>query len=352
MDGPPNGSRKRPFDDDGCTGGQVDESGVITNSSRPMTEDVVKQIVSSATHDMKLQISSLQSRIDALENAGIDMDDFVNGWEDEEEEGDTSNNNIDPNQPLSMSDVPKELFGGRTKAYLPVKALRVIGGRQCGSSNPSELNDAEKDCLFGPGGYITEHCPVYALDSDGLKEGKRKKAYEYVTSYYCKGRSQGCQYKVKIMRIKGGLVVLQKVEIIEAHKIPISHNEHADCKHKTNKNTKDGASAGGLSVSQQKFIIHHFGMGNVEWLVEQMSKITGSRNSLCSQAQLLNKKSFVESVRSFICHNPRYFPNSVLKKKKKKQQKDEGVVENQDIHLLGHTAYIANQSGATANPEV
>ena len=156
MDGPSNNSsRKRPLHDvDDCTG-QV-ESNVTNNSSRPISEDDVKQIVSSATHDMKLQISSLQSRIDALENAGIDMDEFVNEWEEEDEDEEEG----DPNQPLSMREVPKELFAGRTRAFFPVKALRVIGGRQVGSRNPGEMNDAEKECLFGIGGYIYENAPV------------------------------------------------------------------------------------------------------------------------------------------------------------------------------------------------
>ena len=156
------------------------------------------------------------------------------------------------------------------------------------------------------------------------------------------------------MRIKGGLVVIQKVEIIEGEKVLITHNEHADCKHKTNKGT-NSASAGGLSFSQQKFIIHHYGMGDTKWMVEQMSKITCSRYSLCSQAQLSNTDSFVKSVRSYIGHNPRYFPNRIVKKKEEKhpkKKKDEGVVENKDIHHLGHTANIANESGATTNPEI
>ena len=219
---------------------------------------------------------------------------------------DTNNADLPP---YSMEDVPRELFGNKFKSFVPVKAIRVIGGKQLRSMDPTDLNDAEKECLFGAGGYITEHLPVYGSD----KEGKKKKAsnkmptYEYAGTYYCKGRTRGdansCQFVLKIMRIEGGLVVMQKCDTIEGSKVPIGHNENADNIHKATTHTND---AEGLSVNQKKFIIWHCGDGDAEWLVKQMTK-PGNR-ILCSNAQHSNTNSFVSSVKSFIKENNRYFP--------------------------------------------
>ena len=84
-----------------------------------------------------------------------------------------------------------------------------------------------------------EHNCIYAKSTEGKKKkegsatGKKKvKDYEYVTTYYCKGlnrkdKSCSCGFEMKIVRVKDGLIALQKCDIIDGARVPIEHNTAA-----------------------------------------------------------------------------------------------------------------------------
>ena len=126
-----------------------------------------------------------------------------------------------------------------------------------------------------------------AANSEGGKNSdseKRSSDYEYVGTYYCKGYKRGdsssCQYRLKLTRIDGGLVVMQKCELVNGEKVPIKHDITADSSFPKRSRS---SPAGGLSVEQRKFVIKHKGDNDADSLVTMM-KASGSK-VFCSKAQ-------------------------------------------------------------------
>ncbi|EJK50770.1 hypothetical protein THAOC_30133, partial [Thalassiosira oceanica] len=146
-------------------------------------------------------------------------------------------------------------------SFTPVKAITVPGGKALGSLDPNVLNSSEEDALTGVGG-------------------------------------KGCPIKLKVMRVDGGLVVMQSYD--KDRKVTIEHDDSVD---------KQFPNERGLSVKQSEFIIANIGKGNAEQLAKEMSK--SSCDFPTSPFQKSETDKFVDSIKRFIQNNKmKYFSDS------------------------------------------
>ena len=311
--GPPSKKHHQATSD--LTGGSEDVAGL-----KPPPDIKTESMVSSDNFDFGIGAANDEIDFGAVGTADDEIDNLVLdtllGCDDEDEPVGDMQDNTDitledssklPSE-FELKDVPSALWR-KFPTYMPVAVFRVPGGKQLRSAKPKGLNGAECECLFGAGGYIYEHNPVYADNPDGTKVSEKLPPYEYVNTFYCTGNKRGdstsCPYSLKVMRIEGGLVVMQRCEIKEGAKVPVGHRKKADDRHSRRSNSN---KAGGLSVNQKRFIIRNYSQGerNAEWLAERMAA-KGSQVK-CSDAQQEHSGHFVKTINKFIEKNPRYFP--------------------------------------------
>ena len=107
-------------------------------------------------------------------------------------------------------------------------------------------------------------------------KARKNKEYEYVTTYYCKARNKNnksccCGFEMKIVRLKNGLVALEKCETVGDRKVPIEYNATAYNKFRntTKRSQNDVKMAVPLSVAQKTIIAQHYSLdGNPDMFVK------------------------------------------------------------------------------------
>ena len=102
-------------------------------------------------------------------------------------------------------------------------------------TNPHQLSDKERNAIHGPGGIVPCLCQLWIKRS----ETSRNRVTQYhpfklIETYKC--LSKTCPYELRIVRIPGGLVLLEKQKIENGVAVSVARNKgahdyaiHGDC---------------------------------------------------------------------------------------------------------------------------
>ncbi len=201
----------------------------------------------------------------------------------------------------------------------------VIGagkGKEIGSKNPKEMTPGEKLQVHR---MLQATCPVHGTntqkrwDADMDAQGKKAKktGFEYISTYYCKGRANtkrkgGCNVELRLLRVNGGLVMMEKCEKdVNDNIVTIKHNMEYHKMH-IQKNGRKG-KAGPLSIAQMEHIIKRCLVRSGERDVFISGMMNGSTIRL-SNEQSRYLPEFKDSVFAFLKNNKKYTEGMTGKK--------------------------------------
>ena len=119
-------------------------------------------------------------------------------------------------------------------------------------TNPQTLSHEEHRAIFGHGGLVSKLCPVW---KKGRNDATRNRSFQSVVTCHC--LCVNCPYKLKVLRIPGGLVVLEKQQSVNGILSPVTHNQHAH-DHIPSFSTRGHIGRQStLSHTQKEFIVKH-----------------------------------------------------------------------------------------------
>ena len=208
-------------------------------------------------------------------------------------------------QPVQTLRVPPSLY--KFKTFKPVDGycVAIPGGKPLRSANRHELTREEEVAVMGPSGFLQSLCPIFGTRTN-TSTSKSVKQHEYVKTYYCKGR---CKVQIDVRRVEGGLVAMQKCEVVNGTMVPIQHTHHDEFWQRGGSRGK----AGPLSITQQIFIARHYNSdsGCPDTFIKSM---IDNPNVPCSDSQCKNLDAFKTSVVDFHRNNGQFFHGSPKKK--------------------------------------
>ena len=120
-------------------------------------------------------------------------------------------------------------------------------------TNPHELSHGERNTILGQGDLVPVLCPVWRICGEsGRNQVKRDYPFKLVETYMC--LCVKCPYELRIVRINGGLVLLEKQKTLNGVLVPVAYDQGAH-DYVPSFTTRRGAST--LSHTQKEFIVKH-----------------------------------------------------------------------------------------------
>ena len=92
--------------------------------------------------------------------------------------------------------------------------------------HPQPLSHGEHRAILGQGGLVSDLCPVWQRKEEhGHNRAIRNRPFQLVESYKC--LCVNCPYEVRVVRIRGGLVLLEKQLFVNGILSPVVHDQRA-----------------------------------------------------------------------------------------------------------------------------
>ena len=93
-------------------------------------------------------------------------------------------------------------------------------------TNPHQLSYGERNAILEQGGLVPVLCPVWKRCGErGRNQVTRDRPLQIFETYMC--HCTNCPYVLRIVRIPGGLVLLEKQKTVNGILMPVAHDQHA-----------------------------------------------------------------------------------------------------------------------------
>ena len=161
-------------------------------------------------------------------------------------------------------DVQRQLSSPRWKNWRIVPSGIVsVHHSNLNETDPESLSQVEHKTIVGKGGLVSSLCPVWKKRDIPVRRQEARtrrkesltRSFRRVAEYQC--MCVNCPYHLLVMRIPGGLVVLEKQQSVNGVLSPVSHDQRAHDHIPSSSNGSMGGSKSTLSHTQKEFIVKH-----------------------------------------------------------------------------------------------
>ena len=193
--------------------------------------------------------------------------------------------------------------GSSASAYNP----RSSSYNNLNETEPESLSHAEHEAIVGQGGLVSALCPVWKKRTAQTRQKESPtSSFRRVAEYAC--LCVNCPYRLQVMRIPGGLVVLEKQQSVNGILSPVSHDQRAHDHIPSSSKGSSGGSKSTLSHTQKEFIVKHGQLnGNRDLFLDSM---IANPNVPCSDKQIESPNKFKNVVFDYMRRNAKYLHSS------------------------------------------
>ena len=224
--------------------------------------------------------------------------------------------NVSAYNPRSLSsvdldirqDVQRQLSSPRWKNWRIVPSGIVsVHHSNLNETEPESLSHVEHEAIVGQGGLVSALCPVWKKRTAQTRQKESPtSSFRRVAEYAC--LCVNCPYRLQVMRIPGGLVVLEKQQSVNGILSPVSHDQRAHDHIPSSSKGSSGGSKSTLSHTQKEFIVKHGQLnGNRDLFLDSM---IANPNVPCSDQQIESPNKFKHVVFDYMRRNAKYLQSS------------------------------------------
>ena len=136
-----------------------------------------------------------------------------------------------------------------------------------------------------------------------LTQVTRDRPFKLIETHVC--HSKKCPYELRVVRIPGGLVLLEKQNSVNGILVPVAHNQ---CAHDYVPSSSTRGTASTLSHTQKEFIVKHARFDRNRYL--SVKRMIDSPNVPCSDEQIAAPHEFKKAIFNFLHRNAKYLQPS------------------------------------------